>query len=244
MPTQNFELEVCVDRVDHALFAAEAGATRIEMNSALAMSGLTPSLGSVEWLVKHCPVPVVVMLRPHDSGFQYSSSEQVTLLRDCELMLSSGAAGVVCGCLNEAGEIDLRFLHRIVTLCRDAGRDQEVVFHRAFDELADQLTGLKQLIGAGVTRVLTSGGAPTALQGSEQLARLIDLASGQIEVLPGAGINAACAQEVLQKAGGRQLHGSFTNRATPQAGPVAEQVSAVRQILERQFGRRTTDSDQ
>lgn len=218
-----FQLEVCVDRIDHAVAAARAGATRIEMNSALACDGLTPSLGSCRWLVEYCPVPVVAMLRPHDTGFVYSPAEKTTMLQDCELILGTGVAGIVSGALDEAGRIDVDFTAQLVRLC--SGR--EMIFHRAFDTVEDQPAALAQLIDCGVQRVLTSGGASHALAGSQRLRQLIELSGKYIEVLPGAGVHSGNVRELVESTGCRQVHGSFRDKDRPEAGPNPEDVRAT-----------------
>ena len=44
-----------------------------------------------------------------------------------------------------------------------------VTFHRAFDATANQCEALETLVACGVRRVLTSGGAATALEGADRL---------------------------------------------------------------------------
>ncbi|QDV23544.1 copper homeostasis protein CutC [Aureliella helgolandensis] len=224
-----FELEVCVDRIEHAIIAAEAGATRIEINQGMELGGLTPTVGSCLWLSRHCPVPVVAMLRPHNHGFCYSPAEQTAMLRDCELLLSSGVDGIVVGALRNDEELDLNFLAQVVELC--AGKD--VVMHRAFDHLHNQHKGLLQLIDLGIARVLTSGGRPKAMDALEVLQEFVELAAGRIQVLPGSGITADNAAEILKKTGCAQLHGSFRLPLRGIWAPNPEEIATVRRILSR-----------
>lgn len=218
---RTFEVEVCVDRVADAMTAVAAGATRIELNCALEMDGLTPAAASCQWLKQHCSVPIVAMLRPHARSFVYSASDEASILRDCQQLLQAGVDGIVFGGLNERGQIAIPILQRVLGAC--GGRP--VVFHRAFDQLKDQSQGLEQLIECGVRRVLTSGGAKTALEGVAQLKRLHDLAEGRIEILPGAGINSRNAQAILQASGCCQLHGSFTDADRKSQGPDASEIA-------------------
>ena len=83
---------------------------------------------------------------------------------------------------------------------------RESVVHRAFDFIADQFAALETLVGMGATRVLTSGGQPSALAGAARLAELLDRAAGRIEVMAGGGVNAANAAELMATSGVRQLH--------------------------------------
>ena len=83
------------------------------------------------------------------------------------------------------------------------------VFHRAFDEVVDPFEELEVLVDLGVTRVLTSGQAPTAVEGIDVLRRLTEQADGRIEVLPGAGVGPQNASRLVRGVGCTQLHGSF-----------------------------------
>jgi copper homeostasis protein len=223
-----FELEVCVDQVAHALAAEAAGATRIEINTALELDGLTPAAASCAWLKAHCGLPIVAMLRPHARDFVYSAAEELSLLRDCQSLLEAGVDGIVFGSLDANQKIALPILRKVMAVC--AGR--EVIFHRAFDQMADQFAALEQLIECGVRRVLTSGGAQTAEAGIDQLQKLMELAAGQIEILPGAGINSSNAHRIATRVGCHQLHGSFRRRGGEHAGPDGEEIRRTRAILE------------
>lgn len=200
-----YQIEVCLERVEDAVVAEQAGATRIEINSALRLDGLTPSLGSCRWLKENCGLPIIAMVRPHAGSFYLSPVEQRIALRDCESLLDTGVEGIAYGALDEAGELHLEYFQQLAHLC--AGK--ELVCHRAFDALRDQQTGLEQLIDCGVTRVLTSGGAPTAEQGVARLGQLMHWARDRIEILPGGGIHARNAAQIIEVSGCRQVHGTF-----------------------------------
>ncbi len=227
-----FELEVCVDRVAHAVLAETAGATRIEMNTALELDGLTPSSANCMWLKANCSLPIVAMLRPHARDFVYSATEELTLLRDCQSLLEAGVDGIVFGSLDADQNIATPILRKVMALC--AGH--EVIFHRAFDQVLDQFSALEQLIECGVRRVLTSGGAPTAEAGIERLQKLMEQSAGQIEILPGAGVNSSNAHRLATQLGCRQLHGSFRTRGAESKGPDSEEIRRTRAILEALSG--------
>jgi copper homeostasis protein len=65
---------------------------------------------------------------------------------------------------------------------------------------------LDALIDIGCTRVLTSGGQPTALAGVTELSELMRRAAGRIEIMPGGGITAENVASIVRETGCRQVH--------------------------------------
>ena len=198
-------IEACVDSVESAIAAEKGGADRIELNIALELDGLTPSVGLFEEVKRHCSLPVITMIRPRSNGFIYSRSEFATMQRDIDSFLNLGANGIAIGILREDYSIDDARLKEVV---KQAGT-MDVVVHRAFDITPDMHEALEILIDCGVKRVLTSGQAPTALAGAKELAKLIEQAGDRIEILPGCGVNPANVASLVESTGCRQVHGTF-----------------------------------
>ena len=205
-------VEVCSGSIADAIAASEAGADRIELNSALQLGGLTPSLALIQETVSLCSSPTIVMVRPRPGGFAYTPEDWRILRLDAESALGLGASGIAFGCLTADRQIDVP---RVTEIVRLAG-DSETVFHRAFDLTANWEDSLKQLIGAGVTRVMSSGQKDTALVGAETLTEMIRKFGKQIQILPASGINAGNVAELIRKTGATQIHGSFSK---PQSDP-------------------------
>lgn len=197
-------VEICCGSFADAQAAAQGGADRIELCSALELGGLTPSWGALRLCKQHLGIPIMTMLRPRASGFCYSEAELAELRANAALFMADGADGLVFGFLREDGTIDAALTREFVALA--AGR--QTVFHRAFDATPDPFSALETLIACGVTRILTSGQAATAAEGAALIARLIKQAAGRIEILPGAGIRPHNAQAVLAATGADQLHSS------------------------------------
>jgi len=195
-------LEVCVGSVADVRAAVAAGADRVELCGGLELGGLTPSAGLVETVLAASSVPVIVMLRPRAGGFCYNRHEFEAMLRDADRLLGLGASGVAFGILDERRRIDAARSREIVQRVA-AGA---AVFHRAFDFALNQRNALDALMELGCTRILTSGGQPTALAGAAALAELIRHAAGRIEVMPGGGINAENVAEIVRTTGCRQVH--------------------------------------
>lgn len=195
-------IEAACSSVADCLAAEAAGANRAELCAALLVGGLTPSAGAIEAALARARLPIVCMVRPRAGGFCYSAGEIDEMHRDIVACRRAGAAGAVFGVLTTAADVDLEACRRLV----EAAGPMETVFHRAFDLVADQDGALDALVGLGLTRVLTSGGRPTALEGAAVIRRLRGRAAGRIEILPGGGVRAGNAAEILAETGATSLH--------------------------------------
>ena len=68
-------VEVCCGSYYDALQASYGGASRIELNSALHMGGLTPSLATLLKVKEETDLEVICMVRPRGAGFCYSDED-------------------------------------------------------------------------------------------------------------------------------------------------------------------------
>ena len=204
--SRRIRLEVCVASLDDVDAAERGGADRLELNAALGLGGLTPSLGALIEVKQTTRLPVVAMIRPRPGGFAYSPADLRVMERDADLCLQHDAEGLAFGFLKDDGRVDesrcRAFLSRIPT-----GR--ESVFHRAFDVTPDPFEALETLIGLGLTRILTSGQEESAYAGAELIRRLINRAEGRIEILPAGGINRFTLRDVVERTRCDQVHGSL-----------------------------------
>lgn len=201
-----YEVEICCGGYKDALNAAVGGAKRIELNSALHLGGLTPSLASLILTRQNTDLKIIAMVRPRGAGFNYNENEFQVMLEDARLLLEHGAHGIAFGFLDESNNIELAKTEAMVALIKSHGK--EAVFHRAFDCVGDGHRAIKQLVDLGVDRVLTSGMQPTAYQGLEFIASLQELYGHQIEILAGSGINADNACTIVNQANINQIHSS------------------------------------
>jgi copper homeostasis protein len=154
-------IEACVDAIDAALEAASGGAGRLELCGELLQGGVTPSAGLIGAVRDRVKIPLFVLIRPRTGDFLYSADERDVMLRDVALAKALGADGVVIGALAANGDVDIATTRALL----DAARPMQVTFHRAFDFARDQDVATEALLNLGVDRVLTSGGAPSALEG-------------------------------------------------------------------------------
>ena len=173
MPPNPLILETIVSSLDDARAAAAGGADRFELCSALALGGLTPSLGTLIAIREATQVPVMFMIRPREGGMAYTDGELAVMERDAELALEHGASGRVVGFLTPDGEVDVPVCRSFLRRCSRVAAGRQWVFHRAFDVVAEPEVALEQLIDLGFTRVLTSGRAARAVDGLVESRRMI-----------------------------------------------------------------------
>lgn len=209
-------LEIAVQDPDGARVAADVGARRVELCVALgATGGLTPSAGLLAATLAVDPaLQVHPLVRPRPGGFVYSAAELDVQVRDVRAAVEAGAHGVVVGALTPQGRVDEAAVRALV----EAADGREVTFHRAFDVLDDVDAAVDLLVGLGVTRVLTSGGAARAGDGVERLARTVARSAGRLQVMAGGGVRVEDVP-ALVGAGVDAVHLSAKGVVTDDGGP-------------------------
>jgi len=210
----DIKIEVCCGSYEDVLAAKQAGAHRVELNSALFLGGLTPSMGNFLQAMQIPDIEVLPMIRPRSAGFCYSAAEYETMLTDANLFLTHGAPGIVFGFLNADCTVDMA---RTAALASLAG-SKSAVFHRAFDLTPDPYAALEDLIRCGITRVLTSGQAPSVPEGMELIRDLVEKARGRIEILPGAGVRASNIAQIIRYTKVTQIHFSASVKQAEPSG--------------------------
>jgi copper homeostasis protein len=204
-----YQIEVCIDNLESISHAIAGGATRIELCSALALGGLTPSIGMMAKASKLSNVPVYAMIRPRQGDFIYSQNELELMLEDIDAAANTGLDGVVFGVLNASGTVDINANHLLIE--RAKFYRLGTTFHRAIDHTRDWPTALKTIGNLGFDRVLTSGQATSAEKGLEIISAMVQ--SNQVEIMAGAGINSTNVADIIKASGVEQIHLSGkTNR--------------------------------
>lgn len=186
-------VEVCANSPASALVAQEAGAHRIEFCNELAVGGITPSRGQLEWVRSHINIPVHVLIRPRSGDFCYSEAELDCMIRDIKDCVSMGFEGIVSGCLTADRQIDIKATEKL----KIAAGSTHFTFHRAFDRCMQPIGTIKILEEIGVNTLLTSGQAPGAEAGLPLLTKLLNEAN-KLVIMPGSGINANNALKFAQ----------------------------------------------
>ena len=198
------KFEICCGSLESALNAQEAGADRVELCSALALGGITPSYGVMEQARKRLKMDINVLIRPRHGDFLYEPEEVAVMISDIQACARIGVDGVVIGALDPYGNVDMDSCRAMVAVARHLGLS--VTFHRAIDRARDITEALEDVIALGVDRVLTSGGKPTAQEGLEVLAQMNAIAAGRTIIMPGAGVNAGNIKEILEVSGVAEIH--------------------------------------
>jgi copper homeostasis protein CutC len=237
-------VEAYVETIEAARAAAEAGAGRLELCGP-GEGGLTPSEALLDAVLGAVAIPVHVMVRPRAGDFAYSAEEFAAMERTVDALRTraegtandapdgGGASrrigGVVFGILRADRTLDIE---RMAALAARA-RPLRVACHRAFDATPDADAALDQLLALGFDLVLTSGHAPTALEGAATLARHVQrageaarrtetsLAAGaarptampSLTILAGGTVRAGNVRDLLARTGVREVHARATDPA-------------------------------
>jgi copper homeostasis protein len=130
------------------------------------------------------------------------------MIYDIQAAKELGADGLVFGCLRPDGSVDMEAMKVLM----EAAGDTPVTFHRAFDHTSDPFKALEDIISLGCARILTSGCRPTALEGAELLAQLVEKAAGRIIIMPGCGVNPNNIRQIAEETGASEFH--FSGRSS------------------------------
>jgi copper homeostasis protein len=195
-------LEVSLDSVESAIAAQEGGAARIELCTNLRDGGITPSVGLITTVRNAITIGLHVIIRPRTGDFFYSDYEFEIMKYDIINAKSLGADGIAVGILTKENEIDLPRMAAIVHFAKP----MEVIFHRAFDEINDPNKAMRELIDIGVDRILTSGQATAAEQGTKNIRELVEHAHNRIAIMAGGGINHQNIRTIIKNTGVTEIH--------------------------------------
>ena len=198
-------LEVCVDSYASAMAAIAGGADRLELCSALAVGGLTPSPVLLRQIREVSTIPVRCLMRTRGGDFLYTPEEIRQIAAEITMLKAEGADGFVIGCLTADGELDREALNPLLEAAGGAG----VTLHRCIDVSRDLCKTYLDAAALGIDTVLTSGGAGNCLAGMENIRQMIALReeTNGPEVLIGAGVKAPVIADFLKKVpGARAFH--------------------------------------
>lgn len=225
----NTKVEICIGNVDDAIKAANYPIDRIELNSALELGGLTPSVNTLKTIKEKINTPICCMVRPRGGDFTYTELEFETMLSDAKLLLDNGADGIVFG-FNLNGKVDILRTKQMVELIHSY--NSEAIFHKAFDELDNLQEGIQTLIDLKIDRILTAGGCSPdeILKGCQVIGNLNDLYFDKIQLLPGGGVRVNNIKEVVEISKSKQVH--MTSKKTKN-GYICLDEEQLQELLKR-----------
>ena len=199
-----FLLETIAFNIESCKIAQAAGAQRIELCDNPGEGGTTPSYGFIKAARKVLKIDLFPIIRPRNGDFFYSDEEFEIMKTDIQVCKEFGCDGVVFGILNDDATIDKVRCKILVQLAYP----MSVTFHRAFDRVTEPSQALENVIECGFERILTSGLYPTAMEGTDNLKKLIQVADERIIIMPGSGIRSSNIKQLKESTNAVEFHSS------------------------------------
>ena len=222
-------LEITVQSPQAAIAAERARANRIELCANLNEGGTTPSLELMQQVRAAVKIPIHVMIRPRAGDFFYTGGELAEMKSQITAARSANVEGVVFGILHKNRSVDVERTRELLQLAQPL----KVTFHRAFDEAENFEQAFEDVIAAGASRILTSGGAATASAGTATLAKLIAAAGSRIIVMPCAGIRADNIEALFRATRAAEFHAGLGTILPYGASDLSQFESEIRKLARR-----------
>jgi len=234
-----YKIEICVDTVESAIEAQNAGADRIELCNNLLEGGTTPGFGTICSARNNLTIGLNVIIRPRGGDFLYSDLDFDIMRRDIDSCGECGVDGIVLGIMEPDGSIDIERTAKLI----EFARPMSATFHRAFDMCNDPFRGLEDVIATRADRLLTSGQKNRANEGVGLINKLITAADDRIIIMPGSGINDSNIVRIAQCSGAKEFH--LTGRKVIESGMSyrKQDISLGAGSYISDFSRKVADSD-
>ena len=203
------QLEVCAFTVQSSMIAEKVGAVRVELCDNPLEGGTTPSYGTIKKVREKISIQLFPIIRPRSLNYFYDDAEWQIILEDILICRQLGCDGISIGIQKLNGEIDASKMKLIVEIAYP----MNVTCNRVFDAVPDPAAALEVLIDAGCKRVLTSGLAKTAPEGSDLLRELVQQAGNRISIMPGAGVRSNNILQLIKETGASEFHTSARKTA-------------------------------
>lgn len=202
---KDIRIEVMCGSIEDVLLVSQAtGVDQIELNQAMELIGLTPTINTLKKAKEITSLPILPIVRARAGGFAYNQYDIEIMLTDAKHLIDNGADGIVFGFLKPNGELDVKNIKRMVEIIGH----REVAFHKAFDFSVDLEKSIVQLIELGVNRVLTEGGNHQGdiLAGIDKLTYLQEKYGDKITIALAGGVTADNAAALLNTTKCRFIH--------------------------------------
>ena len=197
-------LEIATFDITSAEIALNSVADRIEFCADISLGGITPNIEEFKYLKEKYLTPIHVMIRPVGGNFLYSNQEFLQMQNDIQAFSKANVDGFVFGILDENHEVDFEKNKILV----DLANGKPCVFHRAIDRTKNIFESTEKIIELGFKEILTSGGKNSALQGKENLKKLVEDYSDDIRILIGGGVRSGNISELKNTTKGNYFHSS------------------------------------
>lgn len=226
----NIKIEICVGNIQDVETLNKYDIDRIELNSALELGGLTPSINTLIQAKAISNKKIVCMCRCRGGNFCYTKQEYDVMFKDAKTMLDNGTDGIVFGFLNEDKTINVNMTSKMIELAHSYNK--EAIFHKAFDELEDLDEGCRILNNLQIDRILTSGKAiyPDILKGCKTINDL-HTKYPKIQFLPGGGVRIENIQDVIKTCQTKQVH--MTSKKTYDGNYIGLDENQLIQLLNK-----------
>ena len=219
------KIEFCISTIEGALAAEKWKADRVELCSELDKDGLTPSFSLIKSCTEKFNGETHVMIRPHNNGFIYTNQEINGMIQQIKLAKKANAFGVVFGVLNRKNRVNIEANQKLIKEAKKLSLT--CTFHRAFDFCKTPIKSLEEIIALKFDWLLTSGQQQTAIEGINQIEKVISSSKGRIQVLAGGGVNATNAKS-LSKTGINALH--FTVDKTGKVDQ--KKIASIKEVIQ------------
>ncbi|TNE55694.1 MAG: hypothetical protein EP338_02675 [Bacteroidetes bacterium] len=188
------KIELCVHEIAALPFAQHRRIDRIELCRGLECGGLSPSPEMLRLAQEKYQLETHVLIRPRAGNFNYSGEEKELMLQEAKELQKAGARHFVIGALQSDGTLDLGWLREF----RTSFPKTTLTFHRAIDDCSDWENGIEQLKTLGFKRVLSAGGAHSALEGINRLQQMKEMIGKDLELMAGGGISPQNVSGIIQ----------------------------------------------
>jgi copper homeostasis protein len=197
----DYFLESCVTSLDSSINAENNGAHRLEICDRLETAGMTPDLKLVSLILDNLKIPVRVMIRETETGFEAEDEILSKMISSINKFKELPIDGFVIGILKN-NTVDKNAMEIMIKSCDPF----PITFHKAIDESKDKYNDLLWINDhPSIDTILTSGGAEKAIDGVEEILKMKSVF--QRNIMAGGKITHDLLPELNEKLKLRWYHG-------------------------------------
>ena len=161
-------LESCVTSFDSSIIAERRGAHRLEICDRLDIGGMTPDLNLVSMILEKVKIPVRVMIRETETGFEADEEILSKMISSIHKFKTLTIDGFVIGILKN-NVVDKNAMELLIKACDP----YPITFHKAIDVSNDKWNDIIWMNDhPSIDTILTSGNAEKAMDGVEEICKM------------------------------------------------------------------------